>query len=221
MRTSKVWLVFCAFVICAMAATSVQASYVRGYVKPSGDGDQCSASPTTPSCVDFSSGILTFGPSTGPTGYQIIDVTGITDGTEVNFLFSGGVPANTSTSPFSVLVCAYESEGNPVTPGIYTSGGKNLNSPCTQLGDYSISGDFTDPSTFITDDNCTIANTVCYTFGGSGLPGEWVFVESETGPAFVSATVIQPTTPTPEPASLSLLALGIAGLGALRRKRTA
>jgi PEP-CTERM motif len=229
MRSSKRLLIALAFLLVfALGASSVMAtSYIRGYVKPSGDGAACSTidptmpPPPTPSCVDVSGNLLTFGTSpttTTPTPtYQVIDVLGLTSGTEVDFAFSGGTPVNSPSSPFSVLACAYESEGNPVSPGIYTSSGGLLSTKCTQLGDYFAPG-FTFPS-FITEDTCATPNTVCLTFSGSGMPADWFFTEAATGPTFTGLTVIPPAS-APEPASLSLLAAGLVGLGALRRKRT-
>ncbi|HUL32512.1 MAG TPA: PEP-CTERM sorting domain-containing protein [Candidatus Eisenbacteria bacterium] len=174
--------------------------------------------------------------ASAPVTYQVIFLTDIEPGTEIGFTFSGGVPVDDANSTFSVLPCAHRNDGALVNqPGIYDTSDTLLTTNCTDLGDYNLNPDnsnslgqndpaFTDPSNFITEEICpagTPGDTVCYTFSGAGLPSEWGFVEASSGPEFVSAEVISSTTPTPEPASLSLLAIGLAGLGVIRRKRAA
>jgi len=129
-----------------------------------------------------------------------------------------------------VVACGYGNSGE-LAPGIYTSSEQALNLPCTALGNPFNNGIldngegpmFTDPANFITDNNCAIANTLCYTFSGTNLPFSWVFSEISTGPTLISLTETfgPPPAPTPEPASLSLLAAGLLGLGVFRRKRAA
>jgi hypothetical protein len=236
MRSSKPWLIAFAFMfVLALSASSASAtSYVRGYVRPSGDGGPCAPTTTSPLCVSDDGTTLSngpFGPLVSPDNYQIVGVTSVVLKTEVDFTFAGPVTtsltpvnpdhAGTAFSSFSVLACAYQNNGTSVSPGIYNTNGDLESTNCTQLGDYSTAGAFTDPSNFINEVTCTTANMVCLTFSGTGLPSTWFFAEDRTtGPRVLSLTETFPAS-APEPASLSLLAVGLVGLGMFRRKRAA
>jgi hypothetical protein len=238
MRSSKPWLMTVAFllVLAFSASSALATGYVRGYVKPSGDGATCSSidpsdpTPPTPSCVDVSGNLLTFG--TSPTllmptpTYQVVGAVGITAGSELDFTFAGLAPVNSPNSTFQVLGCGFGNEGSSPA-GIYDSSDKLLSSHCTDLGSLSDAATKLLLSQLITDVTCANpANTICLTFSqplGVNLPMDWFFTEAATGPAVISLTETfgPASTPTPEPASISLLVAGLLGMGLFRRKRPA
>jgi len=242
--------------IFVFAAGSAHATL--SYVRPSGNGGDCDLTMPTVNCVSvLPGGILEVGDGTKIIQYQIVGVGGVVDETTVNFTFNGAAPAST----FQVLACAYEAPvGTVVSPGIYNSNPTRISTSCTQLGDYcpdvfttgcnpDKNHPFQSPANFVTNDNCTITDTLCLTFSsGTGFPSTWFFVEdvqtitndcstdpltnvvtcqtNTDGPTVSFITETTPgsgggTTPAPEPASMTLLAAGLVGLGALRRKRAA
>jgi PEP-CTERM motif len=224
MRSSKPCLIAVAvllsFVFCASSAMAT--TYIRGYVRPSGDGADCATVTPGTNCVGGSGSTLLVNDGTlsTPDVFNLFQI-GVTSGATVNFTFTS-LPGLTD---FQVVACGYGNSGE-LAPGIYTSSEQALNLPCTALGDpfnNGIAPNFTDPANFITDNNCAIANTLCYTFSGTNLPFSWVFSEISTGPTVISVaeTFGQPLVSAPEPASLSLLAAGLIGLGIFRRKRSA
>lgn len=234
----KPWLMAVGLLLVfALGASSTMATtYIRGYVRPSGDGGNCDNTNTGSFCDELSGGNLLDGLLTSPDTYEIIGVSGIQNGSIVDFTFAGNVTISstalnlfgrspvfgTSFSSFSVLPCAYQNDGSPVGPGIYnTNSNTALTSNCTQLGDYTSSGAFSNPADYLAEVAGCPANMVCLQFSDSSvigdlpLPSVWYFAEDITiGPKLA-------TTPTPEPASLSLLAAGLVGLGVFRRKRGA
>jgi hypothetical protein len=224
MRSSKPCLIAVAvllsFVFCASSAMAT--TYIRGYVRPSGDGADCATVTPGTNCVGGSGSTLSVNDGTlsTPDVFNLFQI-GVTSGATVNFTFTS-LPGLTD---FQVVACGYGNSGE-LAAGIYTSSEQALNLPCTALGDpfnNGIAPNFTDPANFITDNNCAIANTLCYTFSGTNLPFSWVFSEISTGPTVISVaeTFGQPLVSAPEPASLSLLAAGLIGLGIFRRKRSA
>jgi hypothetical protein len=144
------------------------------------------------------------------TEYSLFSIAGVTDGSTVTFSFSSlpGVDAS-GANYFNILECGSDPSGASNLPGIYTSVGTNLNIPCSQLG-----------TTAISEVDNTGAGTIVLTFNGSLLSSTWGFAELQSAGA-PQLEGIQLSTPAPEPASLSLLAAGLIGLGAILRKRAA
>lgn len=224
MRPPKFWLIALAFLLVFVlgASSATATTYVRGYVRPSGDGGDCATVTPGENCVGGSGSILLTNDGTlsTPDVFNLFQI-GVISGATVNFTFTS-LPGLTD---FQVVACGYGNSGE-LPAGIYTSSEQALNLPCTALGDpfnNGIAPNFTDPANFITDDNCAIPNTLCYTFSGTNLPFSWVFSEISTGPALISLTETfgPPPAAAPEPASLSLLAAGLLGLGFFRCKRAA
>ena len=258
MRSSKPWLIAFAFLfVLALSASSASATtYIRGYVRPSGDGGPCSSDPSF-NCVQFDSSVtgagipvvggaastldaydvLTFSIGGSGASFNIIDalplnLLGIQAGDTITFEFSKlpgvGTAGGTSTSTFGLLGCF--GSGGTLTElngtnigGIFNSSNIGESSSlqttyCTN-STANLAGDGT--SGVATDGNPTVS----YTFAsGVVIPSQLAFAFPDpniplgidiTGPAGGG------TTPTPEPASMSLLAAGLVGLGLLRRKRAA
>jgi PEP-CTERM motif len=245
MRLRKVWLQVLGIAsLCLVVAQVSQATYVRGYVRPSGDGDSTCISGQTCTALVSADNTLTIPTDLfGVAGTQTfnydflqylssdqINNQGVTNaftiaalsldqlnlkaGDLLTFTFSAlqGVPTDTLGNVFGILPC--QESGSPATPTttIVNSLGDFVSNKCTN----TLSTD-----TLITDESVN-GNSIKFTLAsGSAFPSKFAFSfpngQLPTGIDVASGSV---TSPMPEPASLSLLALGLVGLGAWRKKRT-
>jgi hypothetical protein len=209
MHSGKVWVFLSIFLVVLILGTQNTYGYTKGYITPSGNGDLCPNG--SDPCVGLSpEGLLEVGNGTTITEYSLFGVGGVTDGSRVTFSFSSfpGVDAS-GANYFNILGCGSDPSGVSNLPGIYTSLGKNLNILCSQLG-----------TTTISEVDNIGAGTIALTFDGNLLSSTWGFAELQS-PGAPQLEGIQLSIPTPEPASLSLLAAGLIGLGVIRRKRAA
>jgi hypothetical protein len=242
MRFRSVWLqVLGAASLCLVVAQVSQATYVRGYVRPSGDGvspctgGNCTAlvsadnSLTIPVDLFGVAGTQTFKYdvlqyldseqiSQGITDAFTIDTLSLDQlhlqpGNLLTFTFSAsqGIPGDTFGNVFGIVPC--QESGSPATPTttIVNSLGDFVSNKCTN----ALSTD-----TLITDESVS-GDSIKFTLApGSSFPSKFAFSfpdgQLPTGIDVASGSV---TSPMPEPASLSLLALGLVGLGAWRKKR--
>ena len=209
MHIRKIWIFLSIFFLVLILGTQNSYGYTRGYITPSGNGDLCPNG--SDPCVGLSpGGLLEVGNGTTITEYSLFSAEGVTDGSTVTFSFSSfpGVDAS-GANYFNILECGSDPSGASNLPGIYTSGGKNLNIACSQVG-----------TTTISEVDNIVAGTIALTFSGNLLSSTWGFAELQSAGA-PQLEGIQLSVPTPEPASLSFLAAGLIGLGVIRRKRAA
>jgi len=257
MRSSKSWLVAVALLLLfALSASSVLATttYLRGYVRPSGDGGIDCSNPTVDSCVSRTQSVS--GANISVTGdavnvlnsYDVVEFSigtglntidalplnllGIQAGDTITFEFNTLPNVNTadgtSTSTFGLLGCL--SPGGTLTElngtnigGIFDSSNVGASSSlqtayCTNstanlLGDGTSGTTNRNPSvsfTFASGPGVVIPSQLAF-----AVPDSFVPLQIDiTGPTGGGGT------PVPEPASMTLLAAGLIGLGVIRRKRT-
>ena len=247
MRLRKPWLIAFAFLLVfVVSATSALATtYVRGYVKPSGDGGSCSGSNCMQFDASFTDSIIVdlFGVAStqtfsfdqlsflSPTEASsdpvppphVIDalplnLLGIQPGSVLTFVFAPGFLPDPSTSgvTFGILGCGGTLLGTNIG-GIFNSG---FPPNTTQTLVSIMCTNVTDVTTVIGDGTGT-GNSVSFTVSsGISIPSQFAFSFPD-GELPIEIDVASAPVATPEPASLSLLVAGLVGLGVFRRKRAA
>jgi len=213
MRFSKSLLSF--LVLSVFSATcSLATTYSRGDLRPSGNGVDCATVTPGSPCVGGSGTLLSVGEpnfdntSTILTFYKLLEINGVVAGQTITFGFANFPDA----TQFGVVGCGDDGFGNI---GIFTSVGDNLNLPCTKFPGT------TGPASFISETDDIVNKSIKFQFFGQDLPPSWTFSflsDSQGNSAFSPTSVVVENSNVPEPASLSLVALGLAAFGLWRRK---
>jgi len=251
MRSNKPWLVAIAFLLVfgLSASSALATTYVKGYVRPSGDGGSCPL-PTPPDAIvtpsnciqsvgSFSTTVIFDGTSSVPLPYDVIEflapgqtpnpgnvvngtygidalaldslASGIVPGDILTFVFGTNPVPDPSTSgvTFGILGCKGTVPGSS-TGGIFDSSNNTVTTNCTNVDDVgTLVGDGTgvgDKVSFTFNSGVTIPGQLAFSFPNGDLPSE---IDVTAGTVPVS---------TPEPASWSMLAAGLIGLGVIRRR---
>lgn len=192
-----------ATVVFALAIASLPAFAQRLEKKASGKGD-----------VNPSAGCVAGG-SNNPC--VVFSTTSATTATWTNFLFDGSTdgPFDLFMVPTTAPV-TFQLTGPNVTYGSFLCG---FDSTMTDLLEHFCTNidDSADPASFLTSNpaNADASNKVLFSFNSAaaGLPADWVFY-ADSG----KATIVEGTTGVPEPGTFALLAGGLLGLGAFRRR---
>jgi hypothetical protein len=133
-----------------------------------------------------------------------------------NFTFSGGTPSSFLVPTFQHTGAAFASSTVTLAPGQKSP--FSISSPFTSANFTPSTAGFSGVGTFSATVNTTTKG------GASSSPADFTASQTSLETAFVTitytyATPPPPPSPTPEPASLALLGVGLAGLGAIRRRR--
>jgi PEP-CTERM motif len=137
------------------------------------------------------------------------------------YTFSGGTPTNFLVPTVSGTAGTFHSALVTLTPGQKTPFATNKLFTSTTFTGSPVSG-YANTGQF----DAIVSTT---TFGGaSSTPSDFTAIEATVETAFLTITYTYstpapppPPSPTPEPASMALLGVGLAGLGAIRRRRKA
>jgi len=126
-------------------------------------------------------------------------------GNLLTFVFAGGVPSDASQAVFGILACGFILQRFLIQFSVtrqFPISAQTMTPNKTLITDENVSGN---SITFTIASNVTFPSQFAFSFPDGQLPIE---IDVANGPVS-----------TPEPASLSLLAAGLIGIGALRRKR--
>jgi hypothetical protein len=133
-----------------------------------------------------------------------------------NFTFAGGVPSSFLVPTFQHTGLPFASSTVTLAPG--QKAPFSISSPFTSANFTPSPAGYSGLGTFNAIVNTTTKG------GASSSPADFTASQTSLETAFVTitytyATPPPPPSPTPEPASLALLGVGLAGLGAIRRRR--
>jgi Protein of unknown function (DUF642)/PEP-CTERM motif len=150
-----------------------------------------------------------------PFGNDFLDLTGTTDSTP----YDGVVQTITTVSGQQYVLTfdlGVSTNGGPFSGTISVSAG--INGSGTTFTDDGSTGTLTSDNTLWTDESlpftATSASTVVSFIGETDSAGEFIGLDN------VSVNPAAPAS-VPEPASMALIGVGLAGIGVIRRRRSA